>query len=162
MKIITIKAIFLIPLVLLMVQACADDTTSVDTRVIPAIAPKETTTIAPAPPPHILGGDRKTIIDGLLSRKLGFPTTHTVAYQKANATWSLQCGKALSSEGTTIDFAKSKLAKQAADGYLENNYCALFQKQGEQYKLVEFDYGSTDSQVFTWLQRHKIPVKILE
>ncbi len=146
----------------LVMQGCTDANVPEETQTIPTPAPANIIKIAPAPPPRILVGDKEIIIDDLLSRKLGLPTKHQVTYQKADTPWSLQCGKAVSADGSPLDFNKSKMAKQASQGFLDNKYCALFQEQGKQYKLVEFDFGNTDSQIFTWLKRHKIPVNMLK
>jgi hypothetical protein len=59
--------------------------------------------------------------------------------------------------GADIDYSRTKYAEQLAEGAFDAEAEALLRREGGQWKLLEWRFGATDTEVDIWEKKYRMP-----
>ena len=110
------------------------------------------------------GAERKAIMDALrvpceadLGRKVIFQVQHL----RVAGEWAFARVVPLQPGGKEIDYSRTKYAEAEAEGAFDAEGEALLRRSGETWKVVEWRFGATDTEVDLWLEKYRFPRAIL-
>lgn len=106
--------------------------------------------------------DVETLAKQKISKVFERPLSANITVNNVSGDYALVCGTPLETNGMPVDLKNSPFASQAADGLVDNRFCALFKVSGQDHELLEFDYGSTDSPLAGWYEYYDLPVELLK
>lgn len=64
-------------------------------------------------------------------------------------------------DGNEIDYARTKYAEEMAEGAFDAEAEALLRREGGKWKLLEWRFGATDTEVDLWLEKYRMPRALL-
>jgi hypothetical protein len=118
--------------------------------------------IAHTPPAG--SAERKAIMDVLrepceqdLRQKVVFRVQHL----RVAGDWAFARVVPIRPDGKEIDYSRTKYAEAEAEGAFDAEGEALLRRTGESWKLLEWRFGATDTEVDIWLEKHRFPRSIL-
>jgi hypothetical protein len=60
-------------------------------------------------------------------------------------------------DGSEIDYSKSKYQQENAEGVFDGEGEALLRRRGDEWKLLEWRFGASDTEVPIWFEKHGAP-----
>ncbi|MDH3661826.1 MAG: hypothetical protein OEU92_17655 [Alphaproteobacteria bacterium] len=92
-----------------------------------------------------------------LEAELGRKAVPAIRLDNRLEGWRFICGRPEELTGDAFDYGSSRLAEAAAEGLVDDSFCALFETTSDGDRLREFFVGSTDTPVFDWMERYELP-----
>jgi hypothetical protein len=90
------------------------------------------------------------------------PVIFRVQHLRVAGDWAFARVVPLQPNGEDINYARTKYAEANAEGAFDGEGEALLKMTGGKWKLLEWRFGATDTEVDVWLERHKFPRGLLE
>lgn len=106
---------------------------------------------------------RLAVIMGI-SEYLKMPITLQLETANTYQNWAYLSGVPLTLEGSTIDYRLTPLAKDFAEGFVDDNFAALVRYAADGsngWKLVELSVGATDAPFVGWLEQYGLPASLI-
>jgi hypothetical protein len=108
--------------------------------------------------------ERKAILDVLrpaceidVGRKVIFRVQHL----RVADDWAFARVVPLGVDGKEIDYSRTKFAEAESDGAFDAEGEALLRRTGGKWKLLEWRFGATDTEVDLWAEKYRFPKSIL-
>ena len=104
------------------------------------------------------GAERKAIMDALrkpVEAKLKQKVIFVISNLKAQNGWAFLVGTPQQPDGKPIDYKITPYREAYEDGAFDNSLSALLRKQGDLWRVVALDIGSTDVVWEDWDKRYK-------
>jgi hypothetical protein len=96
-----------------------------------------------------------------ISAELGQPARAEIGRSTRAQGWILACGRPRRPDGTPIDYATTTLRELAAEGMVDDYFCALVADRADGLHMQELVVGSTDSPVSEWIETYGLPSSLL-
>ena len=98
-----------------------------------------------------------------LSKYLAYPAIASKETEKQHENWVFVCGKPVNTNGSPMDYSHTSLASQAAEGMVDDYFCALIENDAssKQPTLLELVVGSTDAPILDWIEIYDLPGDLL-
>jgi hypothetical protein len=110
-------------------------------------------------------GTPATSLDELLavaiSAELGQPARAEIGHSARAEGWIFACGRPRQPDGAAIDYATTTLRELAAEGMVDDYFCALIADRADGLHLREVVVGSTDSPVSAWIETYQLPASLV-
>jgi hypothetical protein len=103
---------------------------------------------------------RKAILDSLrkpVEKDLGQKVVFQIDTIRVAGNWAFVSGKPRSASGKSIDYRKTSYRDAVDSGAFDDWICALFKKQGKQWKVLRYAIGATDVVWDGWDKEFKAP-----
>lgn len=103
---------------------------------------------------------RKAIMDALrvpAERDLGQPVIFKVQHLRVGGGWAFARVEPLQPNGRAIDYSRTKYAEDDAEGVFDGEGEALLRGSGQDWEVVEWRFGATDTEVQLWLEKYRFP-----
>jgi hypothetical protein len=97
------------------------------------------------------------LLDAAVSTDLGQPARAEIGSTRRAEGWIFVCGQPRQPDGTPIDYTTTTLRQLAAEGLVDDYFCALVADSGGELQLRELVVGSTDSPVVDWIETYRLP-----
>ena len=83
--------------------------------------------------------------------------------QRQNHQWAFLTGIPLSTTGNYIDYSQTKFASDVREGYFDDGFAALTQKNQKSgnWKLVTLSLGATDAPFVDWPEQYGVPKSLI-
>lgn len=107
-------------------------------------------------------GPAETVLANKLELELGRKAEYNVRLDRSVKPWRLVCGAPVEIGGKAFDYTSSKRKADYEEGYLENQFCALFKDRTQDQELVAFDLGSTDNYITGWSEKLDLPSALID
>lgn len=107
--------------------------------------------------------ERKAIMDVLrvpCERDLGQKVIFRVQHLRVLNNWAFARVVPLQPNGKEIDYTRTKYAEENAEGVFDGEGEALLRKEGGEWRLLEWRFGATDTEVDLWLEKYHFPKSI--
>lgn len=107
--------------------------------------------------------DPDLLVVTVLTEELQQPLTLSVSTRREERGWLLLSGKVNSSDGSQVDYSNTRYQAAIKDGVFDNVFVALLQRmesshtEGSVFELLELSFGSTDSPIGQWQEKHQLP-----
>lgn len=107
--------------------------------------------------------DPDSIVLAALARQLKQALTLQVSLRSEADSWLLLGGQAQKPDGGSLDLSGTQYQSAVDAGAFENTFLALLQQKINTpgYQLVELSYGSTDTPIERWRDKHALPEALL-
>ncbi len=109
--------------------------------------------------------ERKQIIAALrrvVERELARPVRFRIDAIRVSDRWAFLRGVPLEKSGTRMDYRGTPYQSRIEAGTFDDWICALLQKDGQRWRVVEHELGATDAPFVDWAARHRAPVEIFK
>lgn len=103
---------------------------------------------------------RKAIMDALrgpAERDLGQRVIFKVQHLRVGGGWAFARVVPLQPNGREIDYSGTQYAEAEAEGAFDGEGEALLRGSGEDWEVVEWRFGATDTEVQLWLEKYRFP-----
>ncbi len=110
--------------------------------------------------PKTGSAERTAIMDVLrpaCERDFGQKVIFRVQHLRLIGEWALARVVPLRPDGSEIDFSKTKYREANAEGAFDGQGEALLRRQGKGWKLLEWRFGATDTEVQIWFKKYGAP-----
>ena len=114
--------------------------------------------------PRAGSAERKAIMDALrlpceedLGRKVIFRVQHLCVA----GDWAFARVVPTQPDGKEIDYSRTKYAEAEREGAFDGEGEALLRRSGETWKVLEWRFGATDTEIDLWLEKYRFPRAIL-
>lgn len=104
--------------------------------------------------------ERKAIMDVLrpaCERDIGQKVTFRVQQLSLIGDWALARVVPLRSDGSEIDYSKTKYREANEEGAFDGEGEALLRRTKGRWKLLEWRFGASDTEVPSWFEKHGAP-----
>lgn len=108
--------------------------------------------------------ERKAIMDVLrrpCEEDLGRKVIFRVQHLKVAGDWAFARVVPLQPDGKEIDYSRTKYREDAAEGIFDGEGEALLRRASGIWKLLEWRFGATDTEIDLWLEKHRFPRALL-
>ncbi len=110
--------------------------------------------------PKTGSAERKAIMDTLrpaCERDVGQKVIFRVQHLKIIGDWALARVVPLRTNGSEIDYTKTKYREANEEGAFDGEGEALLRREGGDWKLLEWRFGATDTEVEIWFEKYRAP-----
>jgi hypothetical protein len=94
-------------------------------------------------------------------KDLGRKVIFRVPHLRLAGDWAFARVVPVQPDGKEIDYSRTKYAEVEADGAFDAEGEALLQRTGGTWKVLEWRFGATDTEVDLWLEKYRFPRAIL-
>ena len=104
--------------------------------------------------------ERKAIMDVLrvpCEKDLGRAGIFRVQHLKVAGDWAFARVVPIQPDGKEIDYSRTKYGEAAAEGMFDAEGEALLRREGGKWKLLEWRFGATDTEIDLWLEKYRFP-----
>jgi hypothetical protein len=115
--------------------------------------------------PKAGSAERKAIMDALrnpVEKELGKKVVFKVEHLKVLDGWAFMRGLPQQPDGKAVDYRDTPYQERIQDGTFDDGICALLKKQGDKWRVLIFQIGSTDVPWVTWEEEYKAPAAIFQ
>jgi hypothetical protein len=108
--------------------------------------------------------ERKAIMDVLrepCEKDLGRKVIFRVQHLRLAGDWAFARVVPIQPNGKDIDYSRTKYAEAEAEGAFGGTGEALLRRNGSNWKLLEWRFGASDTEVDLWLEKHRFPRELL-
>ena len=109
--------------------------------------------------------ERKAIMDVLrvpCEKDLGRKVIFRVQHLRVAGDLAFARVVPLQPDGKEIDYSRTKYREQEADGAFDAEAEALLRRQGDNWKLLEWRFGATDTEIDIWKEKYRMPKSLLQ
>lgn len=109
--------------------------------------------------------ERKAIMDVLrvpCEKELGIDVVFRVQHLRLAGDLAFARVVPMRPDGREIDYSRTKYREQEAEGAFDGEGEALLRRQGAKWKLLEWRFGATDTEVDIWVTKHRMRKALLE
>lgn len=109
--------------------------------------------------------ERKAIMDALrgpAEKDIGRKVIFRVQHLTLSGDWAFARVVPIQPNGSEIDYSRSKYAEANTEGVFSGIGEALLQRDGSGWKLVEWRFGASDTEIDLWLEKHHFPRALLD
>ena len=92
-----------------------------------------------------------------LGRKVIFRVQHL----RVAGDWAFARAVPIQPDGKEIDYSGTKYAEAEAEGAFDAEGEALLRRSGETWKVLEWRFGATDTEIDIWLEKYHFPRAVL-
>jgi len=103
---------------------------------------------------------RKAILEALrkpVEKDLGQKIVFQLDTIRVMGDWAFVSGKPRTASGKPVDYLKTRYRDAVNSGAFDDWICALFKKQGKQWRVLRFAIGATDVVWDGWDKEFKAP-----
>ncbi len=101
------------------------------------------------------------LLKNAVSAYLGIEANIVVENRNRQDGWIFVCGKPVQMDGSAMNYSRTSIAKRAADGLVDDYFCALVLHTDDNAVVRELVVGDTDAAVLDWADRHGFPESLL-
>ncbi len=104
--------------------------------------------------------ERRTIMNLLRpvsERELGQKVIFRVQHLRVIGEWALARVVPLRPDGSEIDYSKTKYREANEEGAFDGEAEALLRRTDGGWKLLEWRFGATDTEVTIWFEKYRAP-----
>ena len=104
--------------------------------------------------------ERKAIMDVLrvpCEQDLGRKVIFRVDHLRVANDWAFARVVPMQPDGKEIDYSRTKYAEVHAEGAFDAEGEALMRRVNGNWKVLEWRFGATDTEVDLWLEKHRFP-----
>ena len=104
--------------------------------------------------------ERKEIMDVLrvpVERDLRQKVVFRVQHLRVIGEWALARVVPLRPDGSDIDYSKTKYREENEEGAFDGEGEGLLRRSGGRWKLLEWRFGASDTEVPEWLEKYRAP-----
>ena len=108
--------------------------------------------------------ERKAIMDVLrvpCERDLGLKVIFKVQHLRVSGDWAFARVVPVQPDGSDIDYSRTQYREDLGEGAFDAEAETLLRREGGQWKLVEWRFGATDTEVELWLAKYRFPKSLL-
>lgn len=108
--------------------------------------------------------DRKLILEAIrpkAEKAIGMKVKFSVQTLRMVGSFAYIYAQPLKSDGSQIDWSKTRFAQEYADGVFDAGVMALLKKSGKTWKVLEWSLGATDFPGEEWCKKHHAPVSVV-
>ena len=108
--------------------------------------------------------ERKAIMDVLrvpCEKDLGLKVIFRVQHLRVAGDLAFARVVPIRPNGKEIDYSRTKYREQEADGAFDAEAEALLRRQGGEWKLLEWRFGATDTEIDIWIEKYRMPRSLL-
>lgn len=109
--------------------------------------------------------ERKAIMEALrvpcekdLRRKVIFRVQHLRVVDN----WAFARVVPLQPDGKEIDYSRTKYAAQQKEGAFDAEAETLLRRDGGNWKVLEWRFGATDTEIDIWFEKYRMPKSLVE
>ena len=109
--------------------------------------------------------ERKAIMDVLrvpCEKDLGRKVIFRVQHLRVAGDLAFARVVPIQPNGKEIDYSRTKYREQEAEGAFDAEAEALLRRQGGNWKLLEWRFGATDTEIDIWMQKYRMPKSLLQ
>lgn len=107
--------------------------------------------------------ERKEIMDVLrvpCERDLGQKVIFRVQQLRVIGEWALARVVPIRPDGSDIDYSKTKYREENEEGAFDGEGEALLRRDGGKWKLLEWRFGASDTEVPEWFEKYHAPAAL--
>lgn len=107
---------------------------------------------------------RKQIMEALrvpARRDLGFDVIFKVQMLRVAGEWAFARVEPLRPDGTAIDYSKTKYADEMEEGAFDAEAETLLRREGDEWRVLEWRFGASDTEVDIWLEKYGFPPALI-
>ena len=115
--------------------------------------------------PEAGSAERKAIMDALrvpAEKDLGQKLIFKVDRLKMAGDWAYACVSPTWPNGEKIDFSRTKYREQVELGMFDPQGEALLRREGDEWKVLQWVFGSTDVPRAAWPDKYRMPKSLLQ
>jgi len=104
--------------------------------------------------------ERKAIMDVLrvpCEKDLGRKVIFRVQHLRVSGDWAFARVVPLQPDGKEIDYSRTKYREDASEGVFDAEGEALLRRQDGAWKVLEWRFGATDTEIDLWLEKYRMP-----
>jgi hypothetical protein len=108
--------------------------------------------------------ERKVIMDALrvpARRDLGFDVIFKVQTLRLAGDWAFARVIPILPGGKEIDYSKTKYAEQMEEGAFDAEAETLLRREGNGWRVLEWRFGATDTEIDLWLEKYRFPEALI-
>ncbi len=108
--------------------------------------------------------ERKAIMDMLrvpCEQDLGREVIFKVQHLRVAGEWAFARVVPIQPNGKEIDYSRTKYREELAEGAFDAEAEALLRREGGRWKLLEWRFGATDTEVDIWLEKYRMPKSLV-
>ncbi|MFP4327851.1 MAG: hypothetical protein ACLFQL_07565 [Paracoccaceae bacterium] len=121
--------------------------------------------VSPVPLGEIFTPDRGTALRGALmdaarepvQREIGVPILFVVDVLNTDGTWAYLQGHPVNSNGSDIDWSRTRFAHEMAGGFMSDVVMVLLRNEAGRWTVVDHVLGPTDVAWYDWVAAHGLP-----
>jgi hypothetical protein len=109
--------------------------------------------------------ERKAILDVLrvpcerdLEQKVVFRVDHLRVVDQ----WAFARVTPVRPNGGDIDYSRTKYREQWKEGAFDGEGEALLRRRGDEWTIVQWRFGATDTEVVEWAEKYRLPQSLFE
>ncbi len=110
--------------------------------------------------PPVGSAERKEIMDVLrvpCERDLGQKVVFRVQHLRVIGEWALVRVVPIRPDGSDIDYSKTKYREENEEGAFDGEGEALLHRSAGKWKLLEWRFGASDTEVPEWFEKYQAP-----
>ena len=102
------------------------------------------------------------VLRGPCERDLGQKVMFRVQHLKVAGDWALARVVPIRPDGKDLDYSRTKYAEAEAEGAFDGEGEGLLRRERGSWKVLEWRFGATDTEIDIWLEKHRFPRSILQ
>ena len=109
--------------------------------------------------------ERKAIVDVLrvpAEKDLGRKVIFKVSHLRVAGDWAFARVVPIQPDGKEIDYSRTKYREQMESGAFDAEAETLLRRVNGKWKLLEWRFGASDTEVELWLQKYRMPKALLQ
>lgn len=103
----------------------------------------------------------ESVLEPAVSARLGVGSIIEIEKMNEEEDWIFVCGRPLNPDGSPVDYSRTLLKEQQAQGMLDDYFCSLLLCTEDGLALKELAVGDTDAPFLDWLDAYRVPESIL-
>ena len=118
---------------------------------------------AHTPPPG--SAERRAIMDAIrpaCERDVGEKVIFRVQHLRVIGGWALARVMPIRPDGAEIDYSRTRYRQVQAEGAFDAEGEALLRREGTAWKLLEWRFGATDTEVTIWFEKYGAPASLAD
>ncbi len=109
--------------------------------------------------------ERKAIMDALrvpAEKDLGRKVIFRVDHLRVAGNWAFARVVPLLPNGGEIDYSRTKYRTQLEEGAFDAEAECLLRRDGDEWTVLEWRFGATDTETQIWVEKYRIPKSLLD
>jgi hypothetical protein len=115
--------------------------------------------------PTVGSAERKALLDALrcsVQQEIKTPVVFKVDHMKVQDGWAFIRGVPQQPSGKPLSYSGTRYKTAIEEGFFDDWFCALLQKQQGKWKVVTYEIGATDVPYLGWEQQYHAPPGIFK
>lgn len=102
------------------------------------------------------------VLRGLCEKDLGRKVIFRVQHLRVSGDWAFARVEPIRPDGKEIDYSRTKYREEAAEGFFDAEAEALLRREEGKWKLLEWRFGATDTELELGLEKYRMPRALVD